>query len=67
MRYIITLRIDGGKPRTYPIDASSEEQAIERLRLRLPPNRRESFEVDSIGIDMSTVGTEEPFGIYTGE
>jgi hypothetical protein len=67
MRYIIEIRIDDGKPRTYPVDAASEEQAIERLKLRLPPSQRESFEVDSIRIDMTTVGTEEPFGIYTGE
>ena len=66
MRYIIDIRIDG-KSRTYPVEASSEGEAIERLKLRLPPHQREHFDVDSIKIDMATVGTDDPYGSFGGE
>lgn len=67
MTYIIDIHLEDGKKRTYPIDASGEAEAIERLKLRLPPDQRDTITIDAIRIDMTTVGTEEPFGIYTGE
>lgn len=63
MRYIIEIRLET-KSRSYKIDASSEAEAIERLKLRLPPHQREAFEIDSISIDPASLSYDEPFGIY---
>lgn len=63
MRYLIDIRLEG-KSRLYPIDAENEVQAIERLKLRLPPNQRESILIDSIEIDPSSISHDDPFGVF---
>ena len=63
MRYILDIRIDG-KVRIYPIDAKDENEAVERLKLRLPPHQRESFILDSIKIDPTSIPIDNPYGIY---
>ena len=67
MQYLIDIRIDGRKKSTFRVDGKDEEQAIERLKLRLPPNQRDSFVVDAIKIDPATVGSEDPYGLFGGE
>lgn len=62
-RYLIDIRIDG-KSRLYPINAKDEEEALERLKLRLPPNQRENIIIDSISIDPASVPHDDPFGIF---
>ena len=66
MRYIIDIRL-GEKKRTYPVDASNEEEAVERLKLRIHPAQRDTLVIDSIKIDMSTVGNDDPYGMFGGE
>ncbi len=63
MRYLIDIRLDG-KSRLYPIDAENETQALERLKLRLPPHQRESIIIDSIEIDPSSIPNDDPFGVF---
>ena len=63
MRYLIDIRLEG-KSRLYPIDADNETQAIERLKLRLPANQRESIIIDSIEIDPASIPNDDPFGIF---
>ncbi|MGA9047212.1 hypothetical protein [Sulfuricurvum sp.] len=63
MRYLIDIRLEG-KTRLYPIDADNEEQALERLKLRLPPHQRESVIIDSIAIDPASVLNDDPFGVF---
>ena len=64
MRYLINVRVDGDKKRTYPIDATDETQARERLLLRLPPHQRDSVIVDDIRIDPTSLIETDPYGIY---
>ena len=66
MTYIIDIRIDD-KKRSYRIEAKSEEEAKERLGLRLPPAQRDFVIIDSIKIDMTTVGDEAPYGEFGDE
>jgi len=66
MRYLVDIRLDE-KKHTYPIDAKSEEEAIERLKLRLPPWQREAFILDALRLDPLSMGDEEPSGIFCGE
>lgn len=63
MTYLIDILTDE-KKQSFRIEAKSEEEAKERLKLRLPPDKRESFTIKSIRIDMSTVGTKDPFGTF---
>ncbi len=63
MRYLIDVGIEG-KNRIYPIDADNETQAIERLKLRLPPHQRESIEIHSIKIDPASIPDDDPFGVF---
>ncbi|MDD2782309.1 hypothetical protein [Sulfuricurvum sp.] len=63
MRYLIDIRLEG-KSRLYPIDADNETQAVERLKLRLPPHQRESIIIDSIEIDPASIPNDDPFGIF---
>jgi len=67
MQYLIDIRIDGSKKSTFRVDAKSEEQALERLKLRLPPQQRDSFIVDAVRVDPASVGDEEPYGVFGGE
>ena len=67
MQYIVDIRINEGPKRTYRIDAKTEEEALERLKLRLPPQQRDAFVVDMIKIDPATVVDEDPYGIFGGE
>lgn len=67
MRYLIDIRIDGTKKRTYPIDAKDEEEAKQRLKLRLPPHQRDGIVIDAITIDPASLANEEPYGIFGGE
>lgn len=61
MKFLIDIRLEG-KVRRYPIDASNQEEAVERLKLRLPPNQRETFIIDSIELDPSSIPEDDPFG-----
>ncbi|MDD5053031.1 MAG: hypothetical protein PHO27_09910 [Sulfuricurvum sp.] len=63
MRFLIDIRLDD-KTRLYPIDADNEAQAIERLKLRLPPHQRNSFLINSISIDSASIPANDPFGTF---
>ena len=63
MRYLINVRVDGTKKRTYPV----ETQAKERLLLRLPPHQRETLIVDEIKIDPASLVNADPYGIFGEE
>lgn len=67
MRYLINVRVEGDKRRTYPIDAADETQARERLLLRLPPQQRDNLIVDEIKIDPASLVDEDPYGLFGGE
>ncbi len=67
MRYIIETRTPEQKKSTYRIEASSESEALERLKLRFPPELREAITVDSMKIDLTTVGNDDPYGLFGGE
>ena len=67
MRYLIDIRIEDTKKRTYPIDAKDEEEALERLKLRLPPRQRINIIIDAIIIDPASITNEDPYGIFGGE
>jgi hypothetical protein len=64
MTYIIDILTAEKKKKTFKIEAKNEEEAKERLKLRLPPDKRESFSIESIKIDMSTVNIQDPFGTF---
>ncbi len=66
MTYVIDIRIDDRK-RSYRVEAKNEEEAKERLALRLPPAQREGIVIDAIKIDMTTVGDDSPYGEFGGE
>lgn len=63
MRYLIDIRLDG-KSQLYPIDAESESEAIEKLKLRLPPYQRENIIIDSIKISSHSMPNDDPFGTF---
>ena len=63
MRYLIDVRIEG-KSRQYRIDADTEAQALERLKLRLPPHQREEVTIDTIAIDPASIPEDDPFGVF---
>lgn len=63
MKFLIDILLEG-KVRRYPIDASNQEEAVERLKLRLPPNQRETFVIDSIELDPSSIPEDDPFGVF---
>jgi len=67
MRYIVDIKIEDALKRSYKIDAKDEDEALERLKLRLPPNKRESFSVLNISLDPSSIRLEEPYGIFNEE
>ena len=66
MTFIIDVRVNETRF-TYRIDAKDEDEAKERLKLRLPPHQREHIVIDAIKIDMTTVGDEAPYGEFGGE
>ncbi|MBN2816543.1 MAG: hypothetical protein JXQ67_07640 [Campylobacterales bacterium] len=63
MRYIVNVRLDK-ETRTYNINAKNEEEAKERLLLRLPPNQRDKCHIDDIKIDPKSFLDTEPYGIF---
>lgn len=63
MKFLIDIRLEG-KVRRYPIDASNQKEAVERLKLRLPPNQRDTFIIDSIELDPSSIPEDDPFGVF---
>lgn len=67
MHYLVDVRVDGEKKRTYRIDAKDETEAKARLMPRLSPAQRDTVIIDSIKIDPATVGDEDPFGVFGGE
>jgi hypothetical protein len=64
MTYLVDILNDKKKKQTFRIEAKDEEEAKERLKLRLPPDKRENFSIESIKIDMSTVSMNDPFGTF---
>lgn len=66
MTYIIDIHIKD-KKRSYRIEARNEAEAKDRLKLRLPLTERDTFTIDTLKIDMTTVGNEDPFGTFGGE
>ncbi|HHD83508.1 MAG TPA: hypothetical protein ENK93_01405 [Campylobacteraceae bacterium] len=67
MTYLIEILTEEKKKQTFRVEAGSETEAKERLKLRLPPHKRESFTIASMKIDMSTVSDEDPYGVFGGE
>jgi len=67
MRYTIEIRIATKNRRSYKIDAKDEKEALSKLALRLPPDQRDNYVVDSISIDPLSINSDEPFGIFGGE
>lgn len=67
MHYLIDIRIGGRKKGTFRVDGKDEEQALERLALRLPPQQRDTYVVDAIKIDPTSIIDEEPYGIFSEE
>ncbi len=67
MTYIIDILTQEKKKHSFRIDAKNEEEAKERLMLRLPPNKRENVEIVSIKLDMSTVNMHDPYGTFGEE
>lgn len=67
MVYIIDILTHEKKKKSFRITADNEEQAKERLQLRMPPNNRDNFTIESIKIDASTLNMEEPFGSFYGD
>ena len=64
MRFIIDIHLESKQKRTYTIDAKDEEEAKDRLRLRLPPKDRDSVVFDDIKIDKSSISDEDMYGIF---
>ena len=67
MTYIIDILTADKKKQTFRIEAKNEDEAKERLKLRLPPHKRENIKFETIKIDMSTVSMEDPYGSFGGE
>ena len=68
MRYLLEVRIAGKRPQTFPIDAKDENEAKERLLLRLPPDKRDKILIDSITIDPKSIHIDDdPYGVFGGE
>lgn len=68
MRYLLEVRIAQKRPQTFAIDAKDENEAKERLSLRLPPDKRDKILIDSITLDpKSILIDDEPYGIFGGE
>jgi hypothetical protein len=65
MRYILCITLANNKKRTFPITASNEKEAKEKLLLRLPPNERDTVRFDSVSVDPRSVEPDEdPFGSF---
>jgi hypothetical protein len=67
MHYIIDVRVDQDKKRTYRINAKDETEAKERLHNRFPPHQRDSLIIDNIKIDMSAMVQDDPYGVFGEE
>ncbi len=67
MHYIIDVRVDQDKKRTYRINAKDETEAKERLKDRLPPYQRDSVIIDEIKPDISAMVHDDPYGIFGEE
>lgn len=67
MQYLICICMDENKKSTFRVDGKDEEQALQRLELRLPPQKRANYRIDSIKIDPASITNEGPYGIFTGE
>jgi hypothetical protein len=67
MEYIIDMRLGEKTKRTYRINAKDEEEAKERLKLRLAPQHREEVIIDSIRLYQTTLGDDDPYGIFGDE
>ncbi len=67
MRFIIDITLASQEKRNYLIDAKDEDEAKERLQLRLPPNQRDNIKIHSIKIDPNSIKNEDPYGIFSGE
>lgn len=68
MRYLLEVRIADKRPQTFPIDAKDENEAKERLALRLPPDKRDKIIIDSIKLDPKSIPVDdEPYGVFGGE
>lgn len=65
MRFIINVILSTKESRNYLIDAKDEDEAKERLKLRLPPKDRENIKIDSIKIDPNSIKQEDPYGIFS--
>jgi len=67
MVYLLHVRVDNTKNHTFKIVAKDEDEAKNKLPYRLPPDKRESYIIDSIEIDPKSIGDEEPYGVFLNE
>jgi len=64
MRFIINIHLASNKKSTYKIDAKDEDEAKQRLMLRINPKDRDSMIIDSITIDSSTIVDNDTYGTF---
>ena len=67
MTYIVEILNAEKKKQTFRIEAKDEDEAKERLKLRLPPNKRENFTITCIKLDVSSINMDDMFGTFGGE
>lgn len=67
MLYLLHVRVDDTKKRTFKIVANSEEEAVEKLPSRLPPDKRTNYILDSIEIDPKSMISDELYGVFLNE
>jgi hypothetical protein len=67
MTYLIDVLTHEKKTKRFWIEATNEEQAKDRLKLRFPPENRDKFTIECIKLDMSTVNMDDMFGTFGGE
>lgn len=67
MTYLIEILSSEKKKQTFRIEAKSEDEAKERLKLRLPAPKRENFTITCIKLDVSSINMDDMFGTFGGE
>ncbi len=64
MKFIVEVKLESGQVRKYTVLASDKQEAVEKMKLRLPPHDRESCFIESIRPDASQLVDDDIHGTF---
>jgi len=64
MKFIVEVKLENAQVRKYTVVATAKSEAVDKIKLRLPPKERESCTIQSVTVDHSQLVDDDVHGTF---